>query len=176
MTAASSNSETVATSDVTTKSSFTVSTPSDREIVMTRLFDAPRELVFDAMTKPEHIRNWFGLRGSTLPVCEVDHRPGGNWRYLLRESNGNEMGMHGTYREIVRPERMVTTEIFDDWPDSETVVTVVLTEQGGRTLLTTTVLYPSIEVRDAVIGSGMAKGAAVSYDRLAEHLEKMVVE
>ena len=173
MTAAGSNAEPVATIGTPQKSDLAVSTPSDREIIMTRSFNAPRELVFEAMTRPEHVKNWFGLRGSTLPVCEIDLRPGGSWRYVIRESNGHEMGMHGVYREIERPERMVTTEIFDDWPDAETVVTVTLVEQDGRTMLTTRVLYPSLEVRDAVIASGMAKGASITYDRLSEYLGTM---
>src|SRR5918995_3406213 len=148
---------------------FKVTTPSDREIRMTRVFDAPRHLVFEAMSKPEHIRRWWGCLGEgySVPVCEVDLRPGGSWRFVNRHPKG-EAAFHGVYREIAPPERVVFTEIFEEFPDAESVVTAVLTEENGKTRLTATVLYPSIEVRDAVINSGMAGGAAISYDRLEE--------
>ena len=148
---------------------FTVTTPSDREICMSRLFDAPRHLVFEAMSKPEHIREWWGRLGDgySVPVCEVDLRPGGRWRFVNRHPHG-EAAFHGVYREITPPERIVFTEIFEEFPDSESVVTAVLTEENGKTRLTATVVYPSRDVRDAVVNSGMAKGAAISYDRLEE--------
>jgi uncharacterized protein YndB with AHSA1/START domain len=148
---------------------FTVTTPSDREIRMSRLFDAPRHLVFEAMSKPEHIREWWGRLGDgySVPVCEVDLRPGGRWRFVNRHPHG-EAAFHGVYREITPPERIVFTEIFEQFPDSESVVTAVLTEENGKTRLTATVIYPSRDVRDAVVNSGMAKGAAISYDRLEE--------
>ena len=148
---------------------FNVTTPSDREIRMSRLFDAPRRLVFEAMSKPEHIREWWGRLGDgySVPVCEVDLRPGGRWRFVNRHPHG-EAAFHGVYREIAPPERIVFTEIFEEFPDTESVVTAVLTEENGKTRLTATVAYPSREVRDAVVNSGMAKGAAISYDRLEE--------
>lgn len=148
---------------------FTVTTPSDREIRMSRLFDAPRHLVFEAMSKPEHIREWWGRLGDgySVPVCEVDLRPGGRWRFVNRHPHG-DAAFHGVYREITPPERIVFTEIFEEFPDSESVVTAVLTEENGKTRLTATVVYPSRDVRDAVVNSGMAKGAAISYDRLEE--------
>ena len=146
-----------------------VTTPTEREIVLTRLFDAPRNLVFDAMTKPELLRRWFGPRGWSLVVCEVDLKVGGAWRFVLRGPDGTEMGMRGVYREIVPPERSVHTESFDDFP-GESLVTTTLVEQGGKTRLTGTVLYPSQEIRDMVIKSGMEHGAAETYDKLAEHL------
>jgi uncharacterized protein YndB with AHSA1/START domain len=146
-----------------------VTTPSDREVVLTRVFDAPRELVYDALTKPELLKRWFGPRGWSLVVCEVDLRVGGAWRFVLRGPDGSEMGMRGVYRELVRPERTVHTESFDDYP-GESVVTGVLVERDGKTTLTGTVLYESKEIRDAVIGSGMEHGAAESYDKLAELL------
>src|SRR5688572_1787502 len=141
---------------------FTVTTPSDREIRMSRLFDAPRHLVFEAMSKPEHIREWWGRLGDgySVPVCEVDLRPGGRWRFVNRHPHG-EAAFHGVYREITPPERIVFTEIFEEFPDSESVVTAVLTEENGKTRLTATVVYPSRDVRDAVVNSGMAKGAAI---------------
>jgi uncharacterized protein YndB with AHSA1/START domain len=148
----------------------TFTTPSDREIVMTRLFDAPRALVFDAYTNPEHLPHWFGPRGWTLPVCEIDLRPGGSWRFVMRGPDGTEMGMSGVYQEVAPPERLVSTESFDDYP-GETLNTLTLTEEDGKTTYTVTVLYPSKEVRDAVLASGMQEGAAESFDRLAEHLQ-----
>ena len=146
-----------------------VTTPSDCEIVLTRVFDAPRHLVFDAFSKPELLKRWFGPRGWSLVVCEVDLRVGGGFRFVLRSPDGKEMGMCGVYREITPPERSVHMESFDDYP-GESQVTAVFVEQGGKTTLTATVLYPSREVRDAVIQSGMEHGAAESYDRLAELL------
>jgi uncharacterized protein YndB with AHSA1/START domain len=148
---------------------FQVSTPSDREIRMTRLFDAPRHLVWEAMSKPEHIRRWWGALGEgySVPICEVDLRPGGKWRFVNRHPKG-EADFYGEYREIVPPERVVFTEIFAPFPDSGSLVTAVLTEENGKTRLTVTAEYPSLEVRDMVIGTGMAKGAAASYDRLEE--------
>jgi uncharacterized protein YndB with AHSA1/START domain len=146
-----------------------VGTPTDREIVMTRVFDAPRHLVWDAFTKPELLKRWFGPRGWSMVVCEMDLRVGGGFRFVLRSPDGKEMGMRGVYREIVPPERSVHMESFDDYP-GESQVTGAFVEQGGQTTLTATVLYPSQEVRDIVINSGMEHGAAESYDKLAELL------
>src|SRR5438128_11458319 len=146
-----------------------VTTPTDSEIVMTRVFDAPRELVFDAFTKPELLTRWFGPRGWSLVVCEVDVRVGGGFRFVLRGPDGRDMGMRGVYREIAAPERSVHMESFDDYP-GESQVTAVFVEQGSQTTLTATVLYPSKEVRDIVIQSGMEHCAAESYDKLAELL------
>jgi uncharacterized protein YndB with AHSA1/START domain len=152
-----------------------VTTPTDREVVMTRVFDAPRHLVFDAFSKPELLKQWFGPRGFSLVVCEVDLRVGGGFRFVLRGPDGKEMGMRGVYSEIVPPERSVHMESFDDFPGVESQVTAVFVEQAGQTTLTATVLYPSKEVRDAVIQSGMEHGAAESYDRLAELLASTLV-
>lgn len=145
----------------------------DREIVMTRVFDAPRNLVFNAFTKPELVRRWLlGPDGWSMPVCEIDLRVGGRYRYVWRhDRDGTEMGMVGVYREIVVPERLVATEQFDDpWYPGEAVGTLVLVEQGGKTTLTQTLLYESRETRDAVMKSPMESGVARSYDRLAELL------
>ena len=157
----------MAVSTVANSHTFEVTTPSDREIRMTRLFDAPRHLLFEAMSKPEHIKRWWGCLGEgySVPVCEVDLRPGGAWRFVNRHPHG-EAEFYGVYREITPPERVVFTEIFAEFPDAESVVTSVLTEESGKTRLTVSCVYPSVEVRDAVIASGMAKGAAISYDRL----------
>jgi len=146
-----------------------VTLPSEREIVMTRVFNAPRQMIYDAWTKPELLKRWFGPRGWSLVVCEIDLRVGGKWRFVLRGPDGNEMGMGRVYRELAPPERDVHTEKFDDYP-GESLVTGVLTESAGKTTMTATILYPSQEVRDAVIKSGMEHGAAESYDRLAEML------
>lgn len=136
---------------------------------MTRLFDAPRQLVFDAMTKPEHVKQWWGRLGEgySVPVCEVDLRVGGAWRFVNRHPHG-EVAFYGEYREITPPSRVVFTEIFEQFPDTVSVVTAVLTEEGSKTRLTATVRYPSLEVRDMVIASGMSRGAGISYDRLED--------
>src|SRR5437867_2456992 len=143
-----------------------VTTPSDREIVMTRVFDAPRRLVFDAWTKPELLKRWLGVRGGwSMTVCEVDLKVGGGYRFVWRGPDGTDMGMRGVYREIARPDRLVSTESFDDpWYEGEAVDTMVLVEHDGKTTVTTTVLYTSREVRDGVLKSGMAGGVAESYD------------
>jgi uncharacterized protein YndB with AHSA1/START domain len=148
----------------------------DREIVMTRVFDAPRTMVFDAWTKPELLKRWLhGPDGWSLPVCEIDLRVGGGFRYVWRHVNGNEMGMRGVYREIVPPERIVATERFDEpWYPGEAVGTIVFVEQGNGTTLTQTLLYESREIRDGVLKSPMEGGVAQSYDRLAELLASML--
>jgi uncharacterized protein YndB with AHSA1/START domain len=146
-----------------------VTTPSDREIVLTRVFDAPRNLVYDAFTKPELLKRWFGPRGWSLVVCDVDLKVGGGFRFVMRGPDGKDMGMRGVYRELAPPDRSVHIESFDDYP-GEAQVTAVFVEQRGKTTMTATVLYPSKEVRDAVIQSGMEHGAAESYDKLAELL------
>ena len=155
-------------------STFTVSTPSDQEIRMTRLFDAPRQLVFEAMTKPEHVKRWWGCLGEgySVPVCEIDLRPGGAWRFVNRHPAG-EAAFHGEYREITPPSRLVFTEIFEEFPDVVSVVTTDFTEEGGKTRMTATVQYPSLQVRDMVIASGMARGAGISYDRLEDLVGEM---
>jgi uncharacterized protein YndB with AHSA1/START domain len=164
----------MAVSSVANSGTFAVSTPSDREIRMTRLFDAPRRLVFEALTRPEHIRRWWGCLGAgySVPVCEVDLRVGGRWRFVNRHPNG-EAAFHGVYQEIAPPDRLVFTEIFEDFPDAESVVTTELTDESGRTRMTATVRYPSPEVRDMVLKSGMDRGAAISYDRLEDVVREM---
>jgi uncharacterized protein YndB with AHSA1/START domain len=148
----------------------TFTTPSDREIVMTRVVDAPRRLVFEAWTNPEHVPDWMlGPEGWTMPVCEIDLRPGGAWHFVWRRSDGTEMEMRGMYKEIAPPKRLVSTESWGgDW--SETLNTLVLSEEDGKTTITLTVLYPSKEARDAASKTGMKEGASESFDRLAEYL------
>ncbi len=149
-----------------------LTTRGDREIVMTRVFDAPRSLVFEAFTKPDLVKQWLlGPEGWSMPVCEIDLRVGGKYRYVWRHVKGHEMGMGGVFREIVPPERIVSTEKFDEaWYPGEAVGTVVLTEEGGKTTLTQTVQYQSREAREAVMKSPMESGVAAGYDRLAELL------
>lgn len=153
---------------------FAVTTPSDREIRLTRLFDAPRRLVFEAMTKAEHVKHWWGRLGEgySVPVCEIDFRVGGAWRFVNRHPNG-EAVFYGEYREIAPPRRVVFTEIFAQFPDTVSVVTAELTEEDGKTRLTATVAYPSTQVRDGVLASGMARGAGISYDRLEDLLGEL---
>ena len=151
-----------------------VTTPTDREIVLTRVFDAPRRLVFEALGKPELLQRWLlGPPGWSMVVCENDLTVGGAFRHVWRGPDGSEMAMRGVYREVVPPERIVRTESFEfgcDPQAGEQVCTLVLTEQGGKTALSLTVLYPSKEARDATIASGMERGVAASYDRLEEIL------
>ena len=149
-----------------------LTTRGDREIVMTRIFDAPCSLVFEAFSKPELVRQWLlGPPGWSMPVCEIDFRVGGRYRYVWRHANGQEMGMGGVHREIVVPERIVATEKFDEsWYPGEAVGTIVLVEQGGKTALTQTVLYESSEARETVLKSPMEQGVTAGYDRLAELL------
>ena len=149
--------------------SFTVTTPSDQEIRLTRLFDAPRHLVFEVMTKPEHVRLWWGRLGEgySVPVCEIDLRVEGAWRFVNRHPHG-ETAFYGEYREITPPSRLVFTEIFEDFPDAVSIVTTELADEGENTRMTATVRYPSVDVRDMVLKSGMSDGAAISYDRLED--------
>jgi uncharacterized protein YndB with AHSA1/START domain len=159
------------TANETGTTTFTMS--SEREIVMTREVDAPRELVFDAWTNPDHVRQWMlGPSGWTMPVCEIDLRPGGAWHFVWRRADATEMEMRGEYREVTPPERLVSTESWGgDWP--ETINTVTLSEEDGKTTITQTVLYPSQEARDAALETGMKDGVSQSFDRLAEHVRTM---
>lgn len=149
-----------------------VTTPSDREIRMTRVFDAPRELVFEALTRPELVRRWLGaLEGWTFEICEIDARKGGSYRYLWRHADGSELGMRGVYLEVTPPERIVSTEVFDQaWYEGDAVGTATLTERDGKTTLSTTIRYGSKEIRDAVLRSPMESGVSQGYDRLEELL------
>ncbi len=144
-----------------------LTTPSDREIVMTRVFDAPRRLVFEALTKPDLLKRWLlGPPGWQMTLCEVGIKVGDSYRYEWKHEDGQKLGMHGVCREFVPPERIVNTEFMDGFP-SESLVMTVLVETGGKTTLTTTVRYASREMRDAMLKSGMERGVAASYDRLA---------
>jgi uncharacterized protein YndB with AHSA1/START domain len=146
-----------------------VTTQGDNEIVLTRVFDAPKRLVYDAFTKPELLKRWFGPHGHHLVVCDVDLTVGGKWRFVIRDPEGREMGMYGTWVELDPPDRIVHTEAFDMYP-GDSRITTVFTEKDGKTTMVATCRYPSLEVRDAVIASGMEHGAAESYDRLNDLL------
>jgi uncharacterized protein YndB with AHSA1/START domain len=160
---------------VTLNRTLSVSTPSDREIVLTRDFDAPRELVFRALSGPEHLREWWGQKGSTLSVCEMDFRPGGAWRIVERDANGAEWGFRGEVREIDPPSRVVQTFEFEGMPGHISLETMVLEDIEGKTRLTVTSSFDSKEDRDGMLQSGMEKGAAETYDRLEAYLAKMAV-
>jgi uncharacterized protein YndB with AHSA1/START domain len=161
---------------MTNPGTLKVTTPSDREVALTRVFDAPRHLVFEAYTKPELLKRWLGAHGGwSWAVCEVDLKVGGAYRYVWRGPDGAEMGMGGVFREVVAPERIVATEAFDQsWYPGSAVSTVTLVEQGGRTTLTLTVRYESKEARDAVLKSPMEQGVAAGFDKLAELLPTLV--
>jgi len=154
---------------------MTVTTPNDREIEITRGFDAPRSLVFDAFTKPELLKRWGGgPPGWSMVVCEVDLRVGGAWRQVLRGPAGEEMGMGGVHREVVAPERVVRTEVFDQaWYAGEAVGTMVLTQHGTKTSVRITVRYDSKEVRDGVLKSPMESGMAAGFNAMAELLAEL---
>ena len=155
-----------------------VTAHGDREIKMTRVFAAPRKLVFDAFTKPELVRRWLlGPDGWSMPVCEIDLRVGGSYRYVWRHAKGHEMGMGGVFREIVPPERIVSTEKFDEaWYPGDAVGTVTFLENSGKTTVTQTVQYQSAEARDAVLKSPMESGVEAGYQRLEDLLTRMVPE
>jgi uncharacterized protein YndB with AHSA1/START domain len=151
----------------------TYATPNDTEVVVTRVVDAPRKLVFEAYTTPRHLQKWLlGPEGWTMPVCELDARPGGAWRYVWRKNDGSEMAMGGIIREIVPNERLVSTERWGpDWP--ETVNTILFVEKGGQTTITLTVTYPSKEARDAALKTGMKEGMDQGFARLDQLLKTL---
>jgi uncharacterized protein YndB with AHSA1/START domain len=144
-----------------------VTRTSDTEIVLARVFDAPRHLVWEAMTKPEYVRHWWCcMDGFTMPVCEIDLRVGGKWHYVMVGPDGTEVGFYGEYREIAPPDRLVSTEIFAPYPDSPAVVTVTLEERGGKTHYRGHVQHDSKISCDMHLASGMEGGANIAFDRL----------
>lgn len=157
------------------RTSFTIE-PGKPTIVLRRLFDAPRKLVWEATTRPEHVARWYGFRDSELIECRIDLRVGGEWRYVLRMPDGSEHGFGGVYREVVPPKWLVQTFRYDGFPDAEAVETAVYEEQGAKTLLTITVLHQSVEFRDGHVASGMEVGANESHDRLEELLASLVTK
>lgn len=161
--------------DASVDKTLKISTPSDLEFAMTREFDAPRHLVFDAMTKPEYIKRWLGGAEWTLSSCEIDLRVGGAYRYIMRKPDGVENTLVGTYREVVRPERVVFTERFSmpGFTSDEYQVTSTFIEADGKTTLTTTILHKTRENRDGHLNSGIEKGVEPAYSRLAEVVATM---
>jgi uncharacterized protein YndB with AHSA1/START domain len=153
--------------------SATVTTPSDLEICITRTFDAPAALVFRAWTTPALVRRWWGSDTAPLVVCDIDLRVGGSWRYVTRDESGLELGWHGTYREIAAPHRLVSTEVFEGYPDGEALNTMTLEERDGSTLLTAMVRHTSRANRDGHLDSGMEGGMQLTFDRLEDVLRSM---
>jgi uncharacterized protein YndB with AHSA1/START domain len=155
-----------------------VATPSDREITMTRVFNAPRRFVFEAMTRPDLLKRWFhGPDGWSLEVCEVDLRVGGAYRYVWRGPDGTQMGIRGVCKELAPPEKIVQTEAFDEsWYPGEAISTLALVEKEGKTTLTMTILYETREIRDAVLKTPMAEGVESGYGRLDTLLETLSKE
>ena len=153
-----------------TKHETTLTLPSDREILMTRKFDAPREIVWETITDPDLIPRWWGFARDTTEVKKMDVRPGGQWRYITRTSGGEVIDFHGEYREVKRPEKLVYTFLFGDMEPGEGFVEITLVEQGGVTELRDRGYFNSKEERDAVIATGMEIGARETYERLAELL------
>jgi uncharacterized protein YndB with AHSA1/START domain len=157
----------------TTIGKLKVETPEDRpETIMTRTFNAPRELVFKAHSSCEHVSKWWGPRRHSFASCEMDFVEGGAWRYVLRNEDGSEeYPFKGEFREIQAPERLTWTFIFDVEPfkEHETLETIVFSEEDGQTTVTVTSFYPSIEIRDFVLTTGMTEGLAETWDRLEEY-------
>ncbi|TGN13439.1 ATPase [Leptospira ilyithenensis] len=152
-----------------------ITTPTDREMVMTRVFNAPSTLVFECYTKPELLKRWMtGPDGWTFAICEVDLKVDGKFRFVWRNVRGNDMGMGGVYKEIVAPERLVHTELFDeDWTGGETLTTLILTDQSGKTFMKSTTIYSSKEARDGALGTNMEQGMNASFDRLENLLASL---
>jgi len=151
----------------------TVTTPTDREIHIERVFEAPRERVFAIYTDPELIPEWWGPRGTSAIVDEMDVRPGGSWRFVMRNSDGSESGFRGTYREVVAPERIVQTFEWEGMPGHVSVETATFEDLGDRTRVTTTSIFHTTEERDGMLGSGMEGGLQETYARLDELLERL---
>jgi len=159
---------------MTKTAALQIATPTDREVVITRVVAAPRGMVFDAHTKPDLIQRWLlGPPGWTMPVCEIDLRVGGRYRYVWESADGHKMGTGGTFTEIVRPSRIVATQLFDeDWTGGETIVSTEIVEQNSKSTITTTVRYASREARDAALQTGMAQGMEAGYERLDDLLQE----
>ena len=151
-----------------------VTTPTDREIHVERVFDAPRDLVWEAYTDPKLIPEWWGLRGSTTIVDRMEVEPGGGWRFVSREADGSENAFRGTYREVTPPERIVQTFEWEGMPGHISVETATFEDLGDRTKIVTTTLFHTKEERDGMLGSGMEKGMNETYARLDELLARQV--
>ena len=156
---------------VASNAGLVITTPSDREIVMTREFDAPRDLVYLAHTSCEHMSRWWGPRKYEIASCEIDFRPGGKWRIVHRGPDGEEHAFRGEYREIVAPERIVWTFEYEAFPGHISVETLRLEEHDGKTTLSATSVFDTVEARDGMLESGMEGGATETMERLAEYLD-----
>jgi uncharacterized protein YndB with AHSA1/START domain len=156
--------------------SMQVTTPSDREVVMTRVFDAPRDLVFEAHTSCEHMSHWWGPRRYVISSCDIDFRPGGAYRIVQKGEDGAEYAFRGDFREIDRPSRIVWTFEWEGMPGHISVQTVTFEEQDGKTTLTATAVYDSVEDRDGTLASGMTEGAAETWDRLDEYVQTLTAK
>jgi uncharacterized protein YndB with AHSA1/START domain len=158
---------------------LTITLQGDRELVITRVFTAPRQRVFDAFTKPELLQRWYGARDWTLPVCEIDLRVGGTYHWVMRGPDGTEVHQRGVYQEVSPPERLVTSEQFEGFtevgyrPEDATINTMVLTEAGSLTTWTSTIRYPSSEIRQGALQTPMETGMSESFSRLDETLAAM---
>lgn len=161
--------------DARVNKTLKVTTPSDLEIEMTREFDAPRRLVFDAMTKTEYLKRWLGCEQNPVLTCEIDLRVGGSYRFVLAGPGGIETTLQGTYTEIVKPERLVFVERFSmpGFTSDEYQVKSIFVEHGGKTTLTTTILHSSKENRDGQLNAGIDKGVEPAYERIAELVATM---
>jgi uncharacterized protein YndB with AHSA1/START domain len=148
--------------------SATVETPADTQILIKREFDAPKELVYKAYTTPELVRRWWTAGRGDMTICDIDLRVGGDWRYVMEAEGFGEVAFHGTYREVVPNERLVSTEVFEGMPDAEALDTLTLTEDNGRTFLTLVVEHKTKEYRDGHLESGMEDGLQDAYDRLEQ--------
>ncbi len=155
------------------QSAVRITMPTEREVVVTRRFRAPRHLVFDALTRPALLARWMFALGRTLSVCEIDLRAGGTYRLVFRGPGRKDVGVHGVYREVSPAERLVNTEEWDGWDAGETLVTNTLTERAGQTTLTITSRFPSREVRDAVVAAGLKDNAELVYSALESLLTEM---
>lgn len=156
---------------MTTNELEIIAAPDQPTIVTRRVVNAPRSLVFEAFTKPEHLKRWLGPRALTMVLCESDLRVGGSYRFVHRTPDGQEFGFHGTYREIVVPERVVRTFVFEPMPDHESVETLTLDEHQGKTTITTLTVHKTMEARDGHLSGGrMAEGMTEGYARLDELL------
>lgn len=153
------------------RETMTIGADGERDVLITRRFDAPRRLVYEAHTKPELLKRWLRPPGWQLAVCEIDLRVGGKYRYVWHADSGEKMGMGGVYREIVAPEKVVATERFDDaWYPGEAIVSNTFEDKGGWTLLSLRITYESAAARDVAMRSPMESGLAAGYDRLEEML------
>jgi uncharacterized protein YndB with AHSA1/START domain len=150
-----------------------VADPGTHEIAITRSFDAPRELVFKAFTDADAVRQWWGLNSTETIVDQLEARPGGRWRFVQRDRDGNEFGFHGVYHDLQAPERIVYTFEFEGMPGHVLLETLVFEDQDGRTQMTDTSVFQSVADRDGMLQSGMESGAAESMDRLDEYLAKV---